>query len=65
VRIRLICRYCGEDWHEFLYDAKIDHLKCCKCGDRNLKPIKEEKHDSFGYKTERHEDAYLKPKGDK
>lgn len=56
----LECKYCGYIFRDYFYDEKgLVAAKCKKCGDRNLKAVKNDKSDVFGYNKKRLRDAYL------
>lgn len=50
MRIRCECRYCGHQFTEYVYALDSETIiKCPKCGDRNVRQIKEENTDPYGY----------------
>lgn len=63
MRLRFQCNYCGALYTDFFFDESgIKDAKCVRCGDKNVKPIKEDNKDVFGYNNVPKEDAYIKRK---
>lgn len=56
----LECKYCGHVFKDYFYDEQgLASAKCVKCGDKNLKAVRNDKTDIFGYNKNRHKDAYF------
>lgn len=64
-KFRFSCMYCGHSFVEEYYtdsQAKIsiNSMFCPICKDENLKVMKEDRGDIFGYGNESKPDAYIK-----